>query len=102
MLSLKTPEDYLQEITAHIKTRRLAQNLTQTELAKRSDVSLATLRQFEHSGKIAFTSFIRLAFVLGCTEALSQAVAPNPIPVSLFDETYNRNKARKRATRKER
>jgi transcriptional regulator with XRE-family HTH domain len=62
----KTPQIVLKEIAAKFRVRRLALNLTQEELAARSDVSLPSLRRFERSGRIALESLLRLASVLRC------------------------------------
>ena len=57
-------KDIALEIAARLRKRRLAQQLTQEGLARRSGVALGTLKKFERSGQIAFTSFIQLAIAL--------------------------------------
>jgi transcriptional regulator with XRE-family HTH domain len=51
---------------ARFRKRRLALNLTQEGLARRSGVTLPTLRRFERTGLIAFDSLLKLALVLDC------------------------------------
>jgi transcriptional regulator with XRE-family HTH domain len=46
--------------------RRLAMNLSQEGLAKRSGVSFGSLKRFERTGLIAFDSLLKLALVLDC------------------------------------
>ncbi len=58
------------ELASRLKKRRLAQNLTQAGLSRRSGVPLGTLKKFERSGQISLTSFIRLAIVLQDERAL--------------------------------
>ncbi len=58
------------EIASRLKKRRLAQKLTQEGLARRSGVPLGTLKKFERSGQISFTSFIQLAIALQDERAL--------------------------------
>lgn len=41
-------------------------NLSQEGLAKRSGVSLGSLKRFERTGLIAFDSLLKLAMVLDC------------------------------------
>lgn len=65
-LSLKSPKDVLLEVRDRFKGRRLALRLTQAGLAKRSGVSLGSLKRFEASGLIAFDSLLALALVLDC------------------------------------
>jgi transcriptional regulator with XRE-family HTH domain len=65
-ISLKSPNDVLQEVRDRFKRRRLALNLTQAGLAKRSGVSLGSLKRFETTGLIAFDTLLKLALVLDC------------------------------------
>ena len=62
--SLKSPNDVLQEVRDRVKRRRLALNLTQAGLAKRSGVALGSLKRFETTGLVAFDSLLKLALVL--------------------------------------
>jgi len=57
-------EDIAAEMAVRSKNRRLAQNLTQEGLARRSGVALGTLKKFERTGQIALVSFIRLVIAL--------------------------------------
>ena len=54
------------DVRDRFKRRRLAANLTQAGLAKRSGVSLGSLKRFETTGLIAFDSLLQLALVLDC------------------------------------
>ena len=65
-VSLKSPADVLQEVRDRFKRRRLALNLTQAGLAKRSGVALGSLKRFEATGLVAFGSLLKLALVLDC------------------------------------
>lgn len=58
------------EMAARAKKRRLALNLTQEGLVRRSGVPLGTLKKFERSGQISLRSFIRLAVALKDERAL--------------------------------
>jgi transcriptional regulator with XRE-family HTH domain len=57
-----------------LKQRRLVANMTQQQLAERSNVSLAVLRKFERTGKISLESFIKLAFILGVADAMLETL----------------------------
>jgi transcriptional regulator with XRE-family HTH domain len=63
-------EDVAAEIAVRLKNRRLAQNLSQEGLARRSGVALGTLKKFERTGQIALVSFIRLVITLKDEAAL--------------------------------
>ena len=65
-VSLKSPNDVLLEVRDRFKQRRLALNLAQAGLAKRSGVALGSLKRFETTGLIAFDSLLKLALVLDC------------------------------------
>ena len=65
-ISLKSPNDVLEEVRDRFKQRRLALNLTQAGLAKRSGVALGSLKRFETTGLVAFDSLLKLAIVLDC------------------------------------
>ncbi len=65
-ISLKAPNEVLEGVRDRFKRRRLARNLTQAGLAKRSGVTLGSLKRFESTGLIAFDSLLKLALVLDC------------------------------------
>ncbi len=74
IISLNTPSETLSDIAALMRERRLAVNMTQEQLAGQANVSLAVLRKFERTGKISLESFVKLAFVLGLSDRLLEAL----------------------------
>lgn len=56
----------MHEVRDRFKGRRLAMNLTQNGLARRSGVALGSVKRFEHGGLIAFDSLLKIALVLDC------------------------------------
>lgn len=62
--------EILKELSARLKNRRLARNLTQEGLARRSGVPLGTLKKFERTGLISLASFVRLSVALRDETAL--------------------------------
>lgn len=74
-ITIKSPSDVLLQVRDRMKARRLAQNLTQSGLAKRSGVSLGTLKRFESKGLIAFDSLLNLALVLECLDDFDKIAA---------------------------
>lgn len=96
IVSLSTPKEVLADLAALLKQRRLEDNLTQEQLADRSNVSVSVLRKFERTGKISLESFIKLAFVLDLTEKMLEAMhAKEALPSSL-DELLEEEEPSKR------
>lgn len=69
------PADVAEDLAKRLRARRLARNLTQEGLARRSGVALGTLKKFERSGAISLVSFIRLAVALGEEAGLERLLA---------------------------
>jgi transcriptional regulator with XRE-family HTH domain len=60
----KKPFDVLKDLAEKNKVLRKAAGLTQSEMAKRSGVSLGSLKRFELSGQISLESLLKLAQVI--------------------------------------
>jgi transcriptional regulator with XRE-family HTH domain len=60
----KKPSDFLEEIAQRHKVLRKQAGFSQSELAKRSGVSLGSLKRFETTGRISLESLLMLADVL--------------------------------------
>lgn len=69
--SVLSSENVALELALRVKSRRLAQSLTQQGLAGRSGVSFGTLKKFERTGRISLVSFIRLVITLDDEAALN-------------------------------
>ena len=63
-ISTDTEKDILIIVSTNVKERRKELKITQKELAKRSGVSYASIRRFETTGEISFTSLLKIANVL--------------------------------------
>lgn len=96
--------DVRDSICERFKARRLAMNLPQLELARRSGVPLSTLKRFEREGLISLDSLLRLATVLGCLDDFDR-LAAEPLPTGAavsLDALLEARKPRRRATGKRR
>lgn len=60
----KLPSDILKDIADRHKVLRKLYKYSQAELAKRSGVSLGTIKRFESTGQIALESLLKLAYLL--------------------------------------
>ena len=61
---LTTPFEVALQIASRAKAKRLSMNLSQQGLSERAAVSLAAIKKFEHTGKIALESILKLALTL--------------------------------------
>lgn len=89
-------------LAGRFKARRLAIDLPQQELARRSGVPLSTLKRFEREGLISLDSLLRLATVLDCLEDF-ECLAVEPVPTGAavsLDALLEARKPRRRATGK--
>lgn len=76
MLSLTTEADLLEKTAKNLRAHRVAAGLRQQDLADRSDVTLATIRRFERTGRIGYPVLARLLVTLGLADAMLEALAP--------------------------
>ncbi len=60
----KKPFDFLEELAGRHRLLRKQAGYSQSELAKRSGVSLGSIKRFEQSGQISLESLLKLVFVL--------------------------------------
>ena len=97
-VSLKSPTDVLEEVRDRFKGRRLALNLTQAGLAKRSGVALGSLKRFETTGLVAFDSLLKLAIVLDCLGDFDRLAADDAQSLTgrPLDEVLAGNRTRKK------
>ena len=91
---MMSSQDIAAELSARLKSRRLEQNLTLKGLARRSGVSLGTLKKFERTGQISLLSFIRLVVALK-DEAALESLLLEP-KLSTLDEVLQSAKKPKR------
>lgn len=87
---LDTPSDIAIELAKKLKSVRKRRKISQKQMAARSNVSYATLRKFEDTGKISLESFIKLSMELGLTNELKNLFS-TPIYNSI-EEVINEQK----------
>ena len=95
---LRSPPDVLLDVRERFKRRRLALNLTQAGLAKRSGVTLGSLKRFETTGLIAFDSLLKLALVLDCLDDFGHLAADDERALTgrSLDDILAANRPRKK------
>ena len=67
---LSLPNEILCELGARLRMQRLAQSLSQRELAHMAGLSLGALRKLETDGQCSLETLVRAAQALGLLEAL--------------------------------
>ncbi len=96
MSSLITVSKAQQQLTSHLRSRRLQQGLTQEGLAKRAGVSLPTLRKFEQKGLISLESFLKLLMVLDGLEEIVSALEPGNRDFQSIEEVLQASPVKER------
>lgn len=69
-LILATPSEICSQLGHRLREQRLAQSLTQTDLALRAGVSAGTIKNLESKGQSSLESLIRTVVALGLTDQL--------------------------------
>lgn len=89
------------QIAEKVKERRLELNLTQSALAKRSDMSLSSYRRLETIGEISLKSLVQIAIVLDATDEFSNLFTKKQY--TSIDDVLSSSKVetRKRGTKNE-
>lgn len=68
--NLSTSAEILHALGVRLREQRLAQSLTQRELAQMAGLSLGALRKLESDGQCSLETLVRVAQALGLLEAL--------------------------------
>ncbi len=92
--NLKPPRVIRLEMAERFRKVRLAQNLSQKDVAQRSGVSLASVRKFETTGDISLKGLVNLAIVVSKAGDFA-SVFEEPPAIDLFEP---KPKERKRAS----
>lgn len=68
--ALSTPQEIMAGLGARLRAQRLAQNLSQANLAEMAGVSLGTVQTMEKNGRCSLESVVQIAGTLGLTDEL--------------------------------
>ena len=68
------------------KTRRLSLKLTQEGVAKRSGVSLGSIKRFENTTEISLRSLLKITLVLECLDDFTTIAEPKKDEVNSIEE----------------
>ena len=67
-IGFATYEEVCKELGARLKDQRLAQMLTQEDLAVRAGLSVGTVKNIENKGQSSLESVVRLGLALGLAD----------------------------------
>ncbi|MBR1828879.1 MAG: helix-turn-helix transcriptional regulator [Atopobiaceae bacterium] len=67
-LTKKTPDTIQAELAGRVRARRKELGYSQQELARRSGVSLGSLKRFEREHEVSLASLVKLSIALDCRE----------------------------------
>jgi transcriptional regulator with XRE-family HTH domain len=94
------PQKIAKQITKNFKLRRLELNITQSELAEKSGVSLGSVKRFENTSEVSLKNLLLMAVVLNSTSGFLNLFSQKQY--SNINELANKHKVkeRKRARKK--
>lgn len=95
-LNLHTPHEVLLQIALRAKEKRLFLNLSQKSLSDLSGVSFGVIKKFETTGKIAFESLLKLAFVLEAINEFADLFSPQSLESYASLDQLLKKKTRRR------
>lgn len=77
-LTLTGPSDMADTLAKRVKALRLLRGWTQTTLALRAGVTVASFRRFEITGKASLELVLRVAHALACLNEFDKLFQPPP------------------------
>lgn len=95
-IDLITPLEMQQKLAEKMRTKRLALNLSQQTLSKKSGVSYGVLKKFEQTGQISLESLLKLALALGSLRDFDTLFAPDKPEAALSLDQLMAEHKRKR------
>jgi transcriptional regulator with XRE-family HTH domain len=94
------PPDIARIIMKNFRERRLELNITQEELARKSGVSLGSIKRFENKAEISLKNLIRSAVVLNSSGSFLDLFSQRQYQSIEEVTRHNKSKSRKRARKK--
>ena len=75
-LAFSTPDEIVKRICERLRTKRLALQMTQADVAGRAGVGINTVSNLEAGKNVGFESVVRVAMVLGMSKELEGLFLP--------------------------
>lgn len=73
-LSFATPPEICRELGTRLRRLRLAQDMSQMELAERADIAVGTIKRIEQDGQTTLESWVKVLMALGTIDALQSVL----------------------------
>ncbi|MEN1833350.1 helix-turn-helix transcriptional regulator [Pseudomonas lijiangensis] len=98
-LSFRRPDELVKLLCERLRKERLAQQMTQADVAARAGIGVNTVSNLEAGRNVAFESLVRVAMVLGRISELEVLFQPK---LDSLDDIlrYENSASRQRAKRK--
>ncbi len=75
-LSFSRPDEVVKRLCERLRTERLAQQMTQADVAGRAGIGTNTVSNLEAGRNVGFENLVRVAMVLGRTQELNALFLP--------------------------
>ena len=95
---IEAPESVCLALAERVRSRRLAQQLTQKGLAARAGVAYGTLKKFERTGRISLESLLKLALVLDALDEFSLLFQAKPAQPQTLEALLEEKSTRQRGS----
>src|ERR1700754_1325091 len=99
-LSFSKPSEIVKRLCERLRTERLAQEMTQADLAGRAGIGTSTVSNLEAGRNVGFENLVRVAMVLGRTKELELLFLPKMD--SLDDVHRYESSAKRQRTKRKR
>ncbi|MFD2646070.1 helix-turn-helix domain-containing protein [Pseudomonas japonica] len=99
-LSFSRPEEIVKRLCERLRTERLAQGMTQSDLAGRAGVGVNTVSNLEAGRNVGFETVVRVAMVLGRVKELEGLFMPrleSLDDIRRYEGTATRQRVRRRS-----
>lgn len=97
-LFIRTPGDIVQLLCERLRRERLAQRMTQAELAQRAGVGVNTVSNLETGRNVGLENFIKVAMILGRSDELENLFQPKVDTLKdilRYEDSVNRQRVKK-------
>ncbi|MVV47962.1 XRE family transcriptional regulator [Pseudomonas sp. PB120] len=97
-LSFSKPSEIVKRLCDRLRTERLAQQMTQAEVAGRAGIATNTVSNLEAGRNVGFENVVRVAMVLGRAQEFEELFLPkldSLEDIRRYEDTANRHRIRR-------